>query len=304
MSLVEESLIADDKKAIKEMKQKLATYADQKTQVDELLATDPDNLQVQTLSAQIQEAIKLTRNMIDERWAQLKQKEETKYVVGATCEARYEQDKWYTCRIEDVILPKDEDEEKRYMVSFVGFVGQPLQECTLHQLRPFRAPPPDKLAAGTMCRAVFKTGKFCECVIDQATSKGTCWVTFQGYQTSEEIPVSHIRLNPHKERETKFTKRQAEESEATAQRKQQKLERLKQRQEDRDKELDTVKKGWADFAAKMNRSKKLGGVFHTKHRESLFKSPASVDGRVGVMWSGKAMTEDSKFRPLSKGDKP
>lgn len=62
--------------------------------------------------------------------------------------------------------------------------------------------------------------------------------------------------------------------------------------------------GWADFAAKMNRSKKLGGVFHTKHRESLFKSPASVDGRVGVMWSGKAMTEDSKFRPLSKGDKP
>lgn len=49
--------------------------------------------------------------------------------------------------------------------------------------------------------------------------------------------------------------------------------------------------------------KKMGGVFNTKTRESLFKSPVSVDGRVGVMRSGHAMTEDSKFRPLSKGEK-
>ena len=35
---------------------------------------------------------------------------------------------------------------------------------------------------GTVCRAVFKSGKFCECVIDQVTTKGTVWVTFQGYQ--------------------------------------------------------------------------------------------------------------------------
>lgn len=41
------------------------------------------------------------------RWVQLKQKEEAKYVVGAICEARFEKDKWYTCKIEDVILPKD-----------------------------------------------------------------------------------------------------------------------------------------------------------------------------------------------------
>jgi len=41
----------------------------------------------------------------------------------------------------------------------------------------FIAPPGPR--PGTVCRAVFKTGKFCECVLDQPTRKGTCWVTFQ-----------------------------------------------------------------------------------------------------------------------------
>jgi len=298
--LVEESLIAEDKKAIAELKKKLETYSDQKAQVDELLATDPDNAQVRTLSAQILEAVRLTRQLIDERWVQLKQKEETKYVVGAICEARFEKDKWYTCKIEDVILPKDVDDEKRYLVSFVGFLGDPLQECTLNQLRPFRPPPFDKLVPGTVCRAVFKTGKFCECVLDQPTRKGTCWVTFQGYQTSDEVPLCNLRLNPTKD--AKLMKRQAENVPDPIEKKKQKVEKLKQRHEDQNKEMEDVKKGWGSFTAKMAR-KKMGGVFNTKTRESLFKSPASVDGRVGVMRSGHAMTEDSKFRPLSKGEK-
>lgn len=41
------------------------------------------------------------------------------------------------------------------------------------------SPLPPGPRPGTVCRAVFKTGKFCECVLDQPTRKGTCWVTFQ-----------------------------------------------------------------------------------------------------------------------------
>ena len=89
----------------------------------------PLRCQVQQLSTQLQEAIKLTRGMIDERWAQLKEKEEQKYVVGAECEAKYEREGWYTCKIEEVIPPADEDDEKRWMVSFIGFPLHPLQVC-------------------------------------------------------------------------------------------------------------------------------------------------------------------------------
>ena len=89
----------------------------------------------------------------------------------------------------------------------------------------------------------------------------------------------------------------------TAEKKRQKQEKRKQRQEDKEKEMEGAKQGWQAFDKKLSKSKKLGGMFHHKGKESLFKSPESLDGKVGVMWSGKAMTEDSKYKPLSKGEK-
>lgn len=301
MSLVDESLIADDRRAINELKSKLDTYHDQKSQVDELLATDPDNAQVATLVTQISEAIKVTRDMIDQRWKQLKEKEEEKYVVEAVCEAKYDREGWYTCKVEEVVLPADEDDDKKWLVSFFGFPGQPLHECTLHQLRPFKPPPADKLVPGSVCKAVWK-GQYCEAVIDTVTAKNTCWVTFKGYQTSEEVPLYLIRL--HHQKDMKL-KRPAlmENAAALAAKKKQKVEKQKQRAEDREKEMEGAKQGWQNFAGKMARSKKLGGLFHTKGKESLFRSPESLDGKVGVMWSDKGMTEGSKFKPLSKGEK-
>ena len=50
----------------------------------------------------------------------------------------------------------------------LGWVGTP----------PLPPPAPLSVRQGAVCKAVYKH-KFCDCVIDQATDKGTCWVTYK-----------------------------------------------------------------------------------------------------------------------------
>jgi len=62
---------------------------------------------------------------------------------------------------------------------------------------------------------------------------------------------------------------------------------------------DTKKTAWQEFTSKSTKKTKTG--FYTgRPKESIFKSPDSVDGKVGVTGSGKPITPSSTFIPVEK----
>jgi len=75
--------------------------------------------------------------------------------------------------------------------------------------------------------------------------------------------------------------------------------RKKKMEEDR----TDKKNAWKEFTAKSTSSKKLKTGFLTGrlNKESIFKSPDSVGGKVGVVGSGKALTPSPTAPLLGKG---
>jgi len=70
------------------------------------------------------------------------------------------------------------------------------------------------------------------------------------------------------------------------------LNRLKKLEEDR----NSSKSAWRDFTNKSAKKAKTGFI-SGKGKESIFKSPDSVTGKVGVTGSGKQITQGIVFKP-------
>eukprot|EP00906_Rhabdomonas_costata_P003491 RCo005324 len=182
-TVVYDSLIQPLKAEIAELKSKLKTYKEQKDQVKELLLADPTNERVLKLEADILAAIASSEQLIGEKWNSVKQLEESKYTTGVICEAKYEDGSWHAARIEEVLPRIEENEVRKYFVSFIGW--NTAAECSLHHLRPFRPPPVDRLCEGAPCKAVLpSTGCFADALIEYPTEKNTVWVTFKGQNNS------------------------------------------------------------------------------------------------------------------------
>lgn len=58
---------------------------------------------------------------------------------------------------------------------------------------------------------------------------------------------------------------------------------------------------WGDFNTGAKETKK-GYFMMNKNRQSIFKSPEGVDGKVGVMGSGKGMTNFTQKEKYNQGD--
>ena len=58
---------------------------------------------------------------------------------------------------------------------------------------------------------------------------------------------------------------------------------------------------WGEFNQNANRAKK-GHFAISKNTESIFKCPEGIDGKVGVMGSGKGMTNYSQKERYSLND--
>jgi len=152
--------------------------------------------------------------------------------------------------------------------------------------------------AGDHCLApLSEDGQFYEARVEDITSDGQCTVVFKHRKVSEVCLVSLLKpigkkrskasVNPTQSFGDTRLKRQAvtEQKEYLKKKQQKKKERLKDLEEEREK--DKVK--WQSFNTKAF-NKNLKGAT----KKSIFASPESVSGRVGVGTcgvGGKPMTE-------------
>jgi len=171
--------------------------------------------------------------------------------------------------------------------------------------------PEGLLSQGVKVRAVYvEDGLFYDAVIDSVLEPGLFAVKYLKWKKKQrfEVPAYDIVLRdsgqkietvPDELQIPESLKYKPSDSEAQKLKKRKQIKRLKStfRTKKREEEGNQRQKNWLSFVKGHRKKQK------TKQKESIFASPVEVDGRVGVIGSGKQMTkylEPSKHLFMTK----
>lgn len=226
--------------------------------------------------------------------------------IDRVCRCYYETSgKWHNATIHSVDVDNQEAD-----VAFIGFKDIVKVNAIFIKLLP--VPNPILFEPGTYCDAIYsRDGHFYSCVIEKVSEAGY-HVKFKKYNNREVVPLNYLREsksadNPNKKKLFEDTaefkipenlKILPNDSEAQRAAKKKKLKALKSsfKQSILEKDSREKQNKWMQFQNKGSQSKE--GYFHgKKNTESMFKSPDTIEGRVGVIGSGKGMTN---FNPKLK----
>eukprot|EP00929_Paragymnodinium_shiwhaense_P007227 TRINITY_DN111160_c0_g1_i1.p2 TRINITY_DN111160_c0_g1~~TRINITY_DN111160_c0_g1_i1.p2 ORF type:complete len:329 (-),score=126.00 TRINITY_DN111160_c0_g1_i1:118-1104(-) len=315
--------MADFTQSAEELLTKLDTYREQLAQVEEALEQQPDEPSLVKLKNDLTEVIVLTEDLVkyqaaapEEQQAPEPEKPAEKpkpagrgvhtALVGRTCEAFYEQ-KWYNAEIKSV--RRDERGMERVLVDFVGFGTQ--REYKITDVKMLRPPHPAQCQPGTRCQAIFpEDGLWYDCAIAEQTEKGYK-IQFTEYGTKAEVKFDQIRLSSASSRvqDKKRTIKevttpagykipesltiQKTDTDEVAETKKRKITAIKKQQRQDKMEDDSVKKqsSWQKFFHNKASTKSKCGFMSGKARDSIFRVPDTLDGKVGFgELAGREMT--------------
>jgi hypothetical protein len=327
--------MGDFTQSAEELLTKLDTYREQLAQVEEALEQQPDEPSLVKLKNDLTEVIVLTEDLVKyqaaapeggdapepepvpakkvESSTSSRNKSVHTALVGRTCEAFYEQ-KWYNGEIKSV--RRDERGVERCTVDFCGFKNQ--REYKITDVKMLRPPHPAQCQPGTKCQAIFpEDGLWYECVITEQTEKGYK-VTFTEYGNKAEVKFDQIRLSAHgrvaeKKRTIKEVTTpsgykvpeslviQKTDTEEQIETKKRKIQAIKKQQRTEKMDGDASKKqtSWQKFFHNKASTRSKCGFLSGKPKESIFKVPETLEGKVGVMSSGKEMTRFSEPRKFT-----
>ena len=303
----ESSMARSRSASASELSLKLETYSEQLQQVEKVLESDPDNEQFLKLRNDLVEVRKLTEDLFNyksslgEEAPEEEEEEETvikAFEVGARCEAMY-QGKWYPAVVTKV-------SEKKYTVVYIGFGNTEVVETVRPLVTTAEVLDSSVLVPGFECSARYSgDGKYYEATIDEATTFGYR-VTFTEYGNQEELPLEYIRdrevlADDDNEmtrgvdgtyRIPEHLRLQPSDTEAERQRKRRRVKALKQqiKTKEMDQQRDAKQTNWQAFQNR-GAKRKVTGSLKTLRKESIFKAPETVDGKVGVTGSGRGTTE-------------
>jgi len=322
--------MVDFTQSAEELLTKLDTYREQLAQVEEALEQQPDEPSLQKLKNDLTEVIVLTEDLVKYQAAAPTAAEEAApeppsstarahaksvhtALVGRTCEAFFEQ-KWYNGEIASV--RRDDRGIERCTVDFIGFQNR--REFKITDVRMLRPPHPAQCQPGTNCQGIFPDdGLWYECVITEQTEKGYK-VTFTEYGTKSEVKFDQIRLSGSKGSTDK--KRQIKEittpagykipeslaigkadTEEVKDTKKRKIQAIKKSQRTDKIDEDALKKqsSWQKFFHNKASTRSKCGFLSGKPKESIFKVPETLEGKVGVTGSGRGMTEFAEARKFT-----
>jgi len=321
--------MVDFTQSAEELLTKLDTYREQLAQVEEALEQQPDEPSLQKLKNDLTEVIVLTEDLVKYQAAapaeeeagqattqqpssrSTKQQSVHTALVGRTCEAFFEQ-KWYNGEIKSV--RRDERGIERCTVDFIGFPTN--REYKITDVKMLRPPHPAQCQPGTNCQGVFQEdGLWYDCVITEQTEKGYK-VTFTEYGTKAEVKFDQIRMGSSKAADKKRQIKeittpagykvpesltiQKTDTEEVMETKRRKIQAIKKQQRTDKVEEDAQKKqgSWQKFFCSKASTRSKCGFLSGKPKESIFKVPETLEGKVGVCGSGKGMTtfaEPKKF---------
>ncbi|KAJ1531805.1 hypothetical protein ONE63_000459 [Megalurothrips usitatus] len=144
---------------------------------------------------------------------------------------------------------------------------------------------------GDKCMAIWsEDGQYYEATIEEITNNGEeVSVIFDAYQNADVTNINLLRevSSGSSDPNDKKGKNSSKQREYQKKKKQKKLQRFKQLEEER----ETEKNKWLAFA-----TKKKGGCL----KKSIFASPESVAGRVGIGTCGIGGKEMTKFTSAEK----
>lgn len=236
------------------MSDELQNYQLQLQQVEAALLSDPDNKELQKLKVDLEEVIELTLDLKQKAEEAAKQPEYTEPVTG------YE-----------------EDEVTKSLLAVEQFVAKNKKK------RIWRV--------GDVCMAKWgDNNQLAEARIDSINPDGQVNVTFEAYKNRGVTTLAELKeFTGHKRVLTeaeKLKRAKMNNKEYLKKKKAKKLQRFKELEEERESE----KQKWLAFTSKATKNKKAGFV----KQKSIFASPDTVNGRVGIGTcgiSGKPMTE-------------
>jgi len=262
---------------------RVATFKEQLQQVENALSIDPDNEQMVRLRIDLMQVIELTSELLSNTANDGEpMPDEKDHEVGDVVNAWYQaSESWEAAEIDAITS------EGNYAITYVGYPNDSA-EVTPSQVTKFK---PMAFELGEKVMAVWeKDGTWYHAVVKGQEPTGYR-VMFEKYGAMGLVLPSHIKPR----REKGGTKRprgireipeslkiQLTDSEEVKQQKRKKVKAIKSanRQFEKDEEQNARQNNWKKF---QTRPKKKTGFFVGRKAESMFKSPNTVDGRVGVV---------------------
>eukprot|EP00747_Dinoflagellata_sp_TGD_P164793 gnl/TRDRNA2_/TRDRNA2_185209_c0_seq1.p1 gnl/TRDRNA2_/TRDRNA2_185209_c0~~gnl/TRDRNA2_/TRDRNA2_185209_c0_seq1.p1 ORF type:complete len:353 (-),score=80.17 gnl/TRDRNA2_/TRDRNA2_185209_c0_seq1:261-1247(-) len=316
--------MADFTQSAEELLTKLDTYREQLAQVEEALEQQPDEPSLVKLRNDLTEVIVLTEDLVKYQAAAptgpedeggrasaapvdtVKKQNKSVHValVGRTCEAFFEQ-KWYNAEIASV--RRDDRGVERCTVSFIGFDNS--REYKITDVRMLRPPHPAQCQPGTRCQGIFaEDGLWYDCIVSEQTEKGYR-ITFTEYGQKAEVKFDQVRLGSKGGGAQKRTIKEVTtpagykvpeslqilktDTDEQKELKKKKIHAIKGAQRTDKLDADEMKKqsSWQKFFHNKASIRSKTGFLSGKPKESIFKVPDTLEGKVGVTGSGKRMTD-------------
>mmetsp|Transcript_31990 Transcript_31990/g.90805 ORF Transcript_31990/g.90805 Transcript_31990/m.90805 type:complete len:325 (-) Transcript_31990:73-1047(-) len=305
--------------SLEELTANLREYKSQLEQVKQLVEVEPENEEYQEMLQSLKEVIELTEDLVNEQ----QQPEQTTKPsrsrfgppvapsgtdVAAAAAAPAAPAAAATAAPIVSAAP----------ISTAGLPAVVAEQIKAAQARQARlallgqAPP--AWAVGHTCRACYTDGEWYDAKVEAVTAAGAFVIKYEGYDEQAEVAFPNIQPPPEVEEVYKGVsapkRRKVEDdvskpivipasleilpgdSEKEIHRKKKAIKKIKS--ERRFQEMDSAQKNrqksWQDFQKGKGKAK-TKGFLTGKKKESMFKSPEGVDGKVGVVGSGRGMTD-------------
>lgn len=242
----------------------LQNYKLQLQQVEAALLTDAENKELQKLKVDLEEVIELTLDLKTKAEEAANQPEYTEVPIHQS----------------------EDDEITKSLLAVEEFVTKTKKKKLWR--------------VGDLCMAKWSdNNQYYEARINSINPDGQVNVTFEAYKNRGVTTLSELKEFTGEKRQLteaeKLKRAKMNNKEYLKKKKQKKLQRFKELEEER----ETEKNKWLAFNNKASKNKKAG-----VKAKSIFASPDSVNGRVGIGTcgiSGKPMTEFSLAEKWRKG---
>eukprot|EP00916_Digyalum_oweni_P014836 GHVL01024272.1.p1 GENE.GHVL01024272.1~~GHVL01024272.1.p1 ORF type:complete len:340 (+),score=74.37 GHVL01024272.1:65-1084(+) len=311
--------------------QDLERYRQELQQVEEALVQQPEEETLINLRNDLRDIIKITQELcsstnLDTSSEALADAQnsggrgalhvvpastEAQALVGRTCEALYD-GKWYNSII--LSVRKSSQGVDKCLVEYIGCNGF-RQEFRIQDVSLLQPPHPAQCHPGTTVQAVWhEDGLWYDALIEEQTEEGYRINYLIQSGGALDVKFDQVRLKksaagPSSNAQQAGKRKIAEivtpagwripenltikatDSEQSRKIKKNKIRAIKskQRQEAIDQAAEEKKSGWQKFQKKTSIKSSTIGI--KMNRESIFKSPESLDGKVGVTGSGQGMTQ-------------
>lgn len=185
---------------MEDLQEKLREAQESKEQLLLAFLKDPDDEELKSLMADIEESISLTKTMIELKQQELEEEKKLKELelkeaiktikIGDMVQGYYKNE-WYTGILQEITV---QDNEPLYIIKYFGITDL-LGKVKENKIRIYQQPDKNTIITGQHCLAVYQQdGKFYPATIEKIVGEQIL-VRFEKYFTSQKTNIEHIHFH-------------------------------------------------------------------------------------------------------------